>query len=358
VVRTAAPAAAGAPASAVPGLVPIEVSDERIQRIGVRTEKVIRQSLAGELRTAGVVEADERRMARVSPRFAGWIEELFVSETGQRVKRGQPLARIYSPEVLQAQQELLTALGWSAGPAAGTLPHHGETTPMAGMVADARRRLELLGISPSEIAAIEQSRKAQPAITLRSPVEGHIIGKNAVAGTTVSPGTSLFEVADLSSVWVVAEVYEGDLPRVRLGQPARFEASAHPGDSFRGKVKFVYPTVDATSRTLRVRLELRNRPGPDGLALRPGMFGEVALDLPATSGLMVPAEAVVDTGDVQYLFVTRPGGRFEPRRIKLGARRGDRIEVLDGVAEGESVVTTANFLIDSESRLRAAIERR
>jgi Cu(I)/Ag(I) efflux system membrane fusion protein len=224
------------------------------------------------------------------------------------------------------------------------------------MIGDAARRLELLGISPQEIEALIKRREPQRAIAIRSPVEGHVIAKNAVAGMSVSAGTTLFEVADLSTVWVIAEVYESDVQRVRVGQPARFEASGYPSDTFTGKVQFVYPTLDASSRTLRLRLEFRNRPGGGALKLRPGMYGSVMLDLPATTGLMVPAEAVVDTGDIQYVFVAKDGGRFEPRRVKLGARLGESFEILQGVADGEVVVTTANFLVDSESRLRAAIE--
>jgi membrane fusion protein, copper/silver efflux system len=347
---------AAAPAAPVPGLVAVDIPVERVQRIGVRTEKVTRQSLMGGLRTVGAVEANERGLATISPRFAGWIEELHVSETGQRVKRGETLATIYSPEVLQAQQELLTAVGWGSTQDASTVPHHGETASLLGLAADARHRLELLGISPQEIDSIVRSRKLHRAIAIRSPVEGHVIAKNAIAGMTVSPGAPLFQVADLSTVWVIGEVYESDLKRVRIGQQARFEASALPGEVFTGKVKFVSPVLDAGSRTLRLRLELRNRPGPAGLKLRPGMYGNVTLDLPATTGLMVPAEAVVDTGDVQYVFIAREGGHFEPRRVKVGARVEDRMELVEGVAEGETVVTTANFLIDSESRLRAAVE--
>jgi membrane fusion protein, copper/silver efflux system len=353
------PEAAVAQPSGAPivGLAPVDIPQDRVQAIGVRTEKVTRQTLVGDLRTAGLVEANERGLARISARFAGWIEELYVAETGQRVRRGQPLVTIYSPEVLQAQQELLSALGWSGSPAGpSALPHHADKAPLEGLVGDARRRLELLGISPQEIDAIVKSRRAQRAIALRSPVEGHVITKSAVLGMTVSPGLPLFEVADLSTVWVQAEVHESDVPRVRVGQDARFQATANPGETFTGKVKFVYPTLDAGSRTLRVRLELRNRPGAAGLKLRPGMYGDVFLDLPAITGLMVPSEAVVDTGDVQYVFVAKPGGRFEPRRVKLGARHDQKVQVAEGLSEGETVVTTANFLIDSESRLRAAVE--
>jgi Cu(I)/Ag(I) efflux system membrane fusion protein len=354
--RTAVGAAKTEP---VPGLVAVDIPADRVQKIGIRTARVARESLVNDLRTAGVVEANERGLAQISPRFSGWIEQLFVAETGQKVRRGQALATIYSPEVLQAQQELLTALGWSTTPGSSpssALPHHRDNAPLEGLLGDARRRLELLGISDQEIDALVKRRQPQRAIAIRSPVEGHVIGKNAVAGMSVAAGTTLFAVADLSTVWVVAEVYESDVQRVRVGQPARFETSAYPGESFNGKVQFIYPTLDATSRTLRLRLEIKNRPGAGALKLRPGMFGSVMLDLPATTGLMVPAEAVVDTGDFQYLFVASEGGRFEPRRVKLGARLGESFEVLEGVAAGEAVVTTANFLVDSESRLHAAIE--
>jgi Cu(I)/Ag(I) efflux system membrane fusion protein len=354
--RPAGNGAEGPEPEGVPGLVPVDIPADRVQNIGVRTARVTRESLVNDFRTVGVVEANERALAQIAPRFSGWIEKLFVAETGQRVKRGQALATIYSPEILQAQQELLTALGWNATSSAPA--HHGKAGPLEGMVADARRRLELLGISEQEIDSISKGRQPQRAIAIRSPVEGNVIAKNAVVGMSFSAGATLFEVADLSTVWVIADVYESDVHRVRLGQLARFEASAYPGETFTGKVKFVYPTLDTTSRTLRLRLELKNRPGADSVKLRPGMFGSVMLDMPATTGLMVPSEAVVDTGELQYVFVAKEHGRFEPRRVKLGARFGERFEILEGVAAGETVVTTANFLIDSESRLRAAITGR
>ncbi len=346
------PPAAGSPSAAVPGLVPVELPPDRVQRAGIRLAPVTRGALTTQVRTVGVVEASERGLAQISPRFSGWIEELFVNETGQAVRRGQALATIYSPDVLQAQQELLSALGWTGGSSAS----HGQAAPLESMVADARQRLELLGISPPEIDAIVKQRRPQRAIAIRSPVSGHVIGKAAVIGMSVAAGTPLFQVADLSTVWVIADVYEGDLQRVRVGQPARFLASAMPGVPFSGKVQFVHPTLDAASRTLRLRLEFRNRPDSSGQRLRPGMYGNVSLDLPARSGLTIPAEALVDTGDLQYVFVTRDGGRFEPRRVQVGGRIGDRIELLSGVQVGDQVVTTANFLIDSESRLRAAID--
>ena len=347
------PASSGAPA----GLAPIQLTPERIQLIGMKTAVVTREALGGDLRAVGVVEANERLQAEVNVRFSGWVQKLLVSATGERVRRGQVLATVYSPDVLRAEQELLVAHGWKAGPSSGAAADdHGPDLVAPGLEADARRRLQLLGIADQEIDAVVASGKPAEAIAIRSPVDGYVVAKAAQAGVAVQPGTVLFQVADLSTVWVTADVYEHDIARIHVGQQARFELTAYPGETTAGKVQFVYPTLDPGSRALKVRIELRNRFDRDGPRLRPGMSGIVRFALPATSGLLVPAQAVVDTGDERYLFVARPGGRFEPRAVKLGARLGDRVQVVGGLADGETVVTTGNFLIDSESRLRAAIQ--
>jgi len=244
--------------------------------------------------------------------------------------------------------------GWSAG---GAPPTHGGSDALtAGLDTNARRRLELLGISAQEIDDVLRTGKAVDAMPIRSPVDGTVIAKNAVAGVAVQPGTVLFEVADLSQVWVNAEIYEQDIARIHVGQQARLELASFPGETHAGKVQFIYPVLDPGSRTLKLRLEFKNRSDRNGPRLRPGMYGTVFLDLPPTSGLTVPAEAVVDTGDSHYLFVAKDGGHFEPRAVKVGARVKDRVAILTGVSEGETIVTTGNFLVDSESRLRAAIE--
>jgi Cu(I)/Ag(I) efflux system membrane fusion protein len=351
------PAVSNTAQAPVPGLAGVDLTPERIQLIGMKTAVAKREVLGGELRTVGVVEANERGLAQVTVRFSGWVQKMLASETGERVRRGQALATIYSPDVLRAEQELLVARGWSADapPSPGAGPHEHETI-ITGLDASARRRLELLGISAQEIDEIVKSGKPAEAIAIRSPVEGYVVAKNALVGVAVQPGTVLFQVADLSTVWVTADVYEQDISRIHVGQRARLELNAFPGDTNTGKVQFVYPTLDPANRTLKVRLEFKNRFDRTGPRLRPGMYGTIHLDLPATTGLMVPAEAVVDTGEMQYLFVARAGGHFEPRAVKIGARLKDRIEILGGVTEGETVVTTGNFLVDSESRLRAAIE--
>jgi Cu(I)/Ag(I) efflux system membrane fusion protein len=338
------PPAKPATPARVPGLADLELGPERIQLIGMKTATVKREGLGGELRAAGVVAPNERGLAQINTRFAGWVQKLLVPETGERVRRGQPLATIYSPEVLRAEQEMLVARGWDA--------------PAAGLDANARRRLELLGISAQEIDEVLRSGQAAEAIAIRSPVDGYVVAKNAVAGVAVQPGTVLFEVADLSQVWVNAEIYEQDIARIQVGQKARLELTSFPGETYPGKVQFIAPLLDTGSRTMRVRLEFKNRTDRNGPRLKPGMYGTVTFDLPRADGLVVPAEAVVDTGETHYLFVAKGGGRFEPRLVKVGARSGERVEILSGVSEGETVITTGNFLVDSESRLRAAIEGR
>jgi Cu(I)/Ag(I) efflux system membrane fusion protein len=351
-------AAMAGPTPGVPGLADVDLTPERIQLIGMRTASVKREAIGGDLRTVGVVAANERGLAQINTRFGGWIQRLLVSETGERVRRGQVLATIYSPEVFRAEQELLLARGWSSAAAGGAKPSSDHDELAGGLDANARRRLELLGIAPQEIDEMLRTGKAAEAIPIRSPVDGYVMGKNAVAGVAVQSGSVLFEVADLTQVWVTADIYEQDISRVRVGQRARLELASYPGEMQTGKVTFISPILDSGTRTLRLRLEFKNKSDRNGPRLRPGMYGTVYLDLPSTTGLTVPAEAVVDTGDTHYLFVSKAGGRFEPRKVKVGAHLKDKVEILSGVAEGETVVTTGNFLVDSESRLRSAIEGR
>ncbi|HWM88995.1 MAG TPA: efflux RND transporter periplasmic adaptor subunit [Kofleriaceae bacterium] len=338
-----------AAAAGVPGVVPLTLSPERIQLMGMRTEKVVRSGLSPELRTVGTVTASEKGLAVIQTRFAGWIEKLHAEQTGQVVKKGQVLATVYSPELLTAQQEYLNTVRWGSGPGSG-----GATDLAAGLRQDARRRLELLGISPREIDAIEKTGQPLRAVPIRSPVTGHVVEKTALQGQAVEAGSPLFQIADLSVVWVQADIYEYEMGRIAVGQPASIDFSAYPGERFEGKVTFISPSLDPASRTLRVRIELGNR----DLRLKTGMYGTVHLHLPAQEALLVPADAVVDSGARQYLFVALPGGAFEPRQVELGARSGRVVQVIRGVKEGETVVTTANFLLDSESHLQASIQGR
>lgn len=347
------PSATMAPAEpAVPGLGPVDLSAERIQLLGMKTAKVERTRLGTELRTVGVIAPPEQGLAQIQARFAGWIERVQVTQTGARIGRGQVLATIYSPEVLAAQQELINARRWSAQGGAAA-PEHGEAHELSGNLGDdSRHRLELLGIGAREIEEIERTGKALRGIPIRSPVDGYVIRRGAVEGLHVEPGTELFAVANLARVWLIADVYEHEAGRVSVGTRASMTMAAYPGQTFTGRVQFVYPTVDAATRTLKVRVELAN----PGLKLRPGMYGDVVFATPGGEALVVPDEAVVDTGEHRYVFVSKEGGRFEPRAVKVGGRADGKIEIVEGLADGETVVTTGNFLIDSESRLRAAIE--
>lgn len=327
--------AVGAGVAELPGLAPVTLSPERIQLAGMRTVKVERQQLAPVVRALGTVGVDERRLARVHVRVQGWITQVPATTWGQHVVRGEVLARIESPELVGAERELLALVRSHAAD---------------DFLQDARRRLELVGVSPQDAAEVVRTGQPQRDLAIRAPVTGHVVRQDAVEGLTFSAGAELFEIADLSEVWVQAAVPEGELSRVRVGQRARLELAAWPGRAFAGTVDFLAPSVDPQSRTLAVRLRLAN----PHLDLRPGMTGDVRIATQGASALVVPREAVVDTGEAQYAFVALEGGRFEPRRLRLGQRADDLIEVLEGVAEGEQVVTTANFLLDSESRLRSA----
>jgi len=317
----------------VPGLGSVVIHADRLARIGVRTAPAEKGRLEAQVRTVGVVTPDERKRYVVQARFSGWIEELLVDETGAKVKAGQPLARIYSPELHQAQVDYLQAR--ALGPELRDA---------------AEQRLRLLGIAQGDIDALRKAGKAQRTMVLRAPGAGHVLRKDAVAGSYVSPGTALFEVADLSRVWVVADVFEQDIARVRPGADATFAAPALPGDRFVGKVTFVYPTVEPSTRTMKVRLEIDN---PD-IALRSGMFGDVRLGVDAPAGIIVPRDAVIEGGDHVYALVAEGGGKFTPREVHVTGRAGDHVMVV-GLDEGEEVVVSAGFFIDSESRLRAAL---
>lgn len=339
--------APGGPPAAVPGLAPVELTADRIQLSGVRTAPATREPLASSIRTAGFVTADETRLVSVTVRYSGWIESLGKAQTGQLVAKGEVLASVYSPEIVTAEQGFLNVVRWSAGSPGGPLPGN-----PSDLERDARARLDVLGVAQEDVDAMAKSGKVPRTVNVRAPAAGHITRRSAIQGLYVTPGAELFQIADLSRVWVLADVYESEIGRVKVGQRAVFETSAWPGERFAGRVGFVYPAVNTGTRTLQARLELRN----PGLRLRPGLYGEVSLDMGAREAVTVPREALVDTGDVQYVFVAMERGRFEPRRVRVGWSGTDRVAILEGVAEGERVVTTAGFLVDSESRLRAAIE--
>lgn len=317
----------------------VRVSPARVQLLGVKTALAEQRVLDAAVRAVGRVEVDERSVVAVAPRFEGWIERLHVSAVGDPVRRGQPLFTVYSPELLSAGEELRIAEKLQRD-AAATDP---AAAASAARLAEAtRERLRNWEVSPS-------SGTRQ---TFHAPADGIVLEKNAVQGARFMPGEAIYRIADLSRVWVIADVYEQDLARIRVGQTAGVHLDAFPGRSFDAKVAYLYPTLNAATRSTPVRLELDNRER----LLRPGMFGHVELAAgPATPRVTVPASAVIDDGRRQVVLIALDEGRYKPQPVKLGARGHDDVEVLEGVRAGERVVVSANFLIDSESQLKAAL---
>jgi len=345
-VEVGAAASAEAGAGDVPGLATVQIPAERTQRIGVRLARVESGSIGEGSSLVGFVAPDETRLKRVQLRVSGWVKDVQVNRTGELVRAGQPMLSLYSPELYQSEREYLITMGDGEGDGKAAAGHD------AGAHDATRERLRLLGVPDDEVARLEREHTASSRLTLRSPVTGTVLERNLIEGQYVGADTPLFTVADLSRVWVLVDLYDMDLGRVKVGDRARFTADGLPGRVFEAKIDFVYPTISNETRTLKARLALDNR---DGL-LRPGMYGRV--DVATIRGgpaLVVPAEAVVNTGEISYVFVARAGGRFEPRRVWTGGGDGDRITVLRGLAEGDTVVASASFLIDSESRLKAAI---
>lgn len=327
----------------------VQVSPERVQTLGVTSEEVGRRPIDRVVRAVGTVQADERRLHAISPRFEGWAEKLLANTTGAAVRAGQPLMEVYSPDLITAQQEY--SIAWKGlQEVSGAGPEIRRS--METLAQGSLERLRNWDISEQEIRRLQAGEPVGRTLLLRSPVDGIVLEKMVVEGMRFMPGETLYRLADLRSVWVQAEVFEQDLALVRTGQPARIEVSAYPGERFEGRVSFVYPTVTPETRTARVRIELPNRDG----RLKPDMFGTVELDAAGEEApIAVANAAVLDSGTRQLVLIERGTGRYEPREVKLG-RRGERYtEVLEGVAEGERVVTSANFLIDAESNLKSAL---
>ena len=335
------------PREQLPGLTTVEVGQDRLQLIGMKTAVAVLEKLAPTLRTVGMIAPDEGATAVVTSRVTGWVEKVMVSQSGERVKKGQPLAKIYGVELNAAQLNYLNAIKWTRDWSAGQ-----STQGTQALEVDARQRLVLNGFTPLDIKELEEKKSPLEFLTVRAPIDGYVGRRGVQVGGYVTPGQELYEIADIANVWVLADLYEADIGRVAAGQRATVTLQALPGESFTGKVAYLYPAVNPQSRTMQTRIVVPNVKG----RLRPGMYADVVIDLGMTEGTTIPAEALVDTGEAQYVFVALPGGRFEPRPVTVGARTADKVQILRGVHPGESVVTTANFLIDSESRLRAAIQ--
>jgi RND family efflux transporter MFP subunit len=329
---------------------PITIDPRRQQLIGVRIAPVAHKPIEQTVRAVGLVRYDETRQAEINLRVEGWIRDLFVDYTGQPIQRGQPLFTLYSPDVLTTQQEYLLALKTRDQVQGSVIADARERAGQ--LVAAARQRLTLWDLPPEEIRSLEEKRQALEVVTFRSPVSGFVIEKQALKGLHIMPGQSLYRVADLSVVWVEADVYERELSGVRRGATATITVDAYPGESFTGRVIYVYPYLDEKTRTNKVRFELSNRGG----RLKPGMYANVELRGAGGMAFTVPTNAVLDSGQDQLVFVALGDGMFEPRKVKVGRRAGDSVEILEGLKDGEQVATGAAFFLDSESQLRASLQ--
>lgn len=326
----------------------VKISPEKIQKLGVRAEAASLRELARIVHAVGRVEANERLTYTIAPKFEGWIERLHVNTTGQIIGKGQPLLEVYSPELVSAQKEYAIAAQGQKS------LQQGSAEAQAGMrqlAESSLTRLRNWDISDEQLQAIAKGGDTRRTLTFRSPANGIVMEKKAVQGMRFMPGDVLYQIADLSSVWIIADVFEQDLGLIRPGQTAAVKVNAYPEREFSARVVYVYPTLNPQTRTIPVRLELAN---PGGL-LKPAMFADVALAVPGQGKLLsVPTSAVLHSGTRDTVLVELAEGRFEPREVKLGMQGSDYVEVREGLGEGEKVVTAANFLIDSESNLKAA----
>lgn len=343
----AAPVAA-APAGEMPADA-VMITPERQQLIGVRTAPVMAEDVVRTIRTVGNVEYDETKVAHIHTRVTGWIERLLVDFTGKLVQKGQPLLEIYSPQLVSTQEEYLLALRGQESLGASAYPEVASTS--RSLLEATRRRLLLWDITPEQIAELEARREPRTSLTLYSPIDGHVIHKNAYEGQHVGPDSQLFTIADLSEVWLMADIYESELQFVRLGQRATATLSYEPDRVFRGVVDYIYPYLAGDARTAKVRVAL---PNPDGI-LKPDMFANVELTVRQGRSLTVPEDAVIDTGERQVVFLVLEGGHFLPREVLAGNRFDGKLQILEGLVEGDVVVSGAAFLVDSESKLRSSL---
>jgi Cu(I)/Ag(I) efflux system membrane fusion protein len=339
-----------ASASTVPGLAVISITPQSRQVMGLELGTVEKRQLAHEVRTSARIDADETRLHHVTMKVDGWVNDLFVSITGQEVKHGDPLLTIYSPDLVSAQREYLTALETRDKLTASSLEDARRSAD--DLVAAARQRLEFWDVSEEQIARVEETRQVEKYVTLYAHGSGVVTERNIAAGHKLTAGEVLMTIADLSMVWGDADIYQSDLPYVKVGMPLEMSLPYWPGKKFRGKVIFISPTLDPATRTLRARLEI---PNPE-LLLKPGMYGDASLFYQLGEMLSIPIEAVMSSGRHAYAFKDTGDGHLVPTLIKVGARGNGMYELLDGLKEGDRIVVSANFLVDSESNLKAALD--
>ena len=326
----------------------VEIDTRRWQTIGVRTGMATMRPMRSEIRAVGKVAFDETRLSEVSVKYKGWIGELYVNRPGQTVRKGETLFTLYSPELYATQEEMLAVLDSQERARATAVPERADY-----LVAAARQRLRLWDLTEREIDAIAAAGAPMRFVPIVAPVSGHVVVKEVVAGAAVEPGRTLFRIAALDRVWVEAEIYESDLSLVEVGQRATVTLPYQPGARFEGSVAFVYPYLDAASRTGRVRIEV---PNPD-LELKPEMYADVVIEVERGERLTVPDSAVLYAGSRRLVFVDLGGGRLEPRTVEVGVRSDDRVEILSGLEAGLPIVTSGTFLIAAESRLKSATEQ-
>jgi len=339
------PIEAEAADAALPGQAAVRIDAQRQQLIGIRTAEVASGVISSDWRTVGRVAVDETRVRKTNVKVDGFVEALHVDFVGKPVRRGQPLLSIFSPDLLSAQNEYLLAVR--------TKKSLGRDLAGPGddLVAAARRRLELWDIPKPEIDELERTATPRRTLTLTSPIQGVVTAKNVVQGSKLSAGDTPFEITDLSQVWVLADAHEADVGRVHVGTPVSLTLSAFPDRTFKGRVSFIEPVLDPKTRTAKVRLSFANPRGE----LKLDMFGDVVFHFQQRRGLRVPADSIIDSGERRIVFVALGDGRFEPREIAVGHTAGEAVEVKSGLKAGERVVVRANFLVDSESRLKAAL---
>lgn len=326
----------------------VEIPPEKQQLIGVKKTVVELRQLTKVIRTVGKIEYDERRLKTVNTKVEGWIERLYVDFAGRYVQKGEALAELYSPELVATQQELLNLVKWGGESGKAGAPGAMITRDVEALTEAARQRLRRFDIAETQIREIEQTGAIRRTLTIVSPVAGYVVQKTAVQGMRVMPGEKLFDIADLSVVWVVADIYEFELPYLKVGEAATIRLSYFPGREFRSKIEFIYPTLSGETRTAKARFTIPN----EGGRLMPQMFASVEVLVNLGKRLAIPNDAVIDTGTRQIVYVDRGEGYFEPREVQLGARAEGFREVLKGLKAGETVAASAAFLVDSEAQLK------
>ncbi len=326
----------------------VMLSSDSQQLIGIRYTEVRRERMERTIRAVGIVQMDDEKISRVHVKTPGWIQKVYLNYVGKLVRKGQPLFTIYSPDLVSTEQEYLIAL--KGQEYLSQAPNSDAISGAASLLRATRERLRLWDISDAQVQQLEKTRKVEQYMTLYSPTTGFVMTRNAYEQSYVAPETELYNIADLSTIWVLADIYQSEAPFVHIGQAGNMQLSFLPGKEFHGRVDYIYPTLDATTRTIKVRLVFPN----PGFELKPSMYADVELKIDYGMQTLVPSEAVLNSGTRQVVFIPMPGGYFEPREIKVGAEFDGQYAVLAGLKPGEKIVASGNYLIDSESNLGTA----